>query len=554
MDLSKIESGKMELVPVRYDFCSLLSDVIRMVSMKAQNKALKIKLLLDPTLPSGLYGDDIRLRQVLLNLMEYAVEHTERGSVTLVARRKKGESEKREKLTLHFEVRDTGPGMAEEDFIRLFDGFASEENRYSVGTGIGMSVTGNLLGMMGSHLELDSEYGEGSIFSFELEQGIWRKNPVGDLEDRMRGEAENYTYQVTFRAPEAEILVVDDNKMNRKVFKGLLKETGVRMDEASGGKEALDRIREKHYDLIFLDHMMPEMDGLETFRRIQESKEHLCQKTPVIVLTANAISGAREMYMDEGFQDYLPKPLDPDRLEEILMRELPKEKVVKERRPVSEMTSEKREETLEAVFPEIDGMEWSLALQKMKNAKLLFDTTKDFYDLNEAEAMTLERFLQQLLAGEKNAFGEFRIKVHSMKSSAALIGAMSVSALARVLEHAAAEENKAVIKNVSPYFLQEWRELKQRLKVMFPEESRLKKAPDYFMLLEYLRLLKSAIADMDIDTSDEIIRQLQKFRYSDEEEKQMEALASAVAEINADRTIAIAEGLEENWMQHMEEA
>lgn len=203
----------------------------------------------------------------------------------------------------------------------------------------------------------------------------------------------------------------------------------------------------------------------------------------------------------------------------------------------------------EIVFSEIDGVDWDYALYKMKSEKLLFEAAKDFYQLNEAEAMTLERFLERFLSGDQMVLSEYRIKVHSMKSSAALIGAMSVSALARVLEYAAKEEQIPVIRCVTPFFIDEWRGLKKKMQKMFLEKGKEKKAPDYFLLLEYLKLLKSAIADMDIDTSDEIIRQMQVFQYDGETGKRVEELSLAVAEIDAGHTIAIADELEELFMQ-----
>ena len=204
----------------------------------------------------------------------------------------------------------------------------------------------------------------------------------------------------------------------------------------------------------------------------------------------------------------------------------------------------------EIVFPEMDGIDWDYALYKMKNEKLLFESAKDFYQLNEAEAMTLERFLERLLSGDGAVLSDYRIKVHSMKSSAALIGAMSVSALARALEYAAKEENVSVITSVTPFFLNEWRGLKKKMQKMFPEKEKGKKAPDYFLLLEYLKLLKSAIADMDIDTSDEIIRQMQVFQFDDVTGKKVEELSLAVTEIDAAHTTAVSEELEELFLQN----
>lgn len=323
LDLSKIESGKMEIVPAEYELSSLLNDLINMISVRAKQKNLEFDARINDRLPGVLYGDDIRLKQIVLNLLTNAVKYTPEGRVTLEV---DGTSQG-EELLLQVKVRDTGIGIRQEDLKKLFVAFErieEERNRSIEGTGLGMNITTQLLHMMGSTLEVQSEYGKGSEFSFVVRQRIVKHEPVGNLEKRIRQSAEEYKYTSMFTAPDAHILVVDDNRLNRKVFTSLLKKTGITIDEAQSGMECLAKAAKTHYDLIFLDHMMPEMDGIETLHVLKKNP-NINHDTPVIILTANAISGAKENYLSEGFVDYLSKPVAPDKLEQMLLDRLPEE-------------------------------------------------------------------------------------------------------------------------------------------------------------------------------------------------------------------------------------
>ncbi len=325
LDLSKIESGKMEIIPNEYDLSSLIHDVMNMITIKAQSKKLDVKLEMNQQLPSGLYGDDVRIRQILVNLMNNAVKYTEKGSVTL----KIDGTVENEEVVLSFVVEDTGIGIKEEDMHKLFADFERIEekrNRNIEGTGLGMTITIQLLSLMGSKLNVSSVYGKGSVFSFEIRQEIRRKEAVGNLEKRIAGQKDSKEFRCHFTAPDAHILVVDDNRINLMVFAGLLKNTKVQIDKVSGGKEALSKIKDTPYDIIFLDHMMPDIDGIEVMKQIKQWTEaYPNQETPVIALTANAISGARDEYLGVGFSDYLSKPVNPDKLEAMIRKLLPEE-------------------------------------------------------------------------------------------------------------------------------------------------------------------------------------------------------------------------------------
>ncbi|MDO4188855.1 MAG: response regulator [Lachnospiraceae bacterium] len=325
LDISKVESGKMEIVPVEYDLSSVINDTVNMMSLKAKAKDLDLRVEIDSTLPHKLYGDDVRIRQILVNLLSNAVKYTERGSVVLKV---SGEI-KDDIVKLSYSISDTGIGIREEDMQRLFDKYErldTVKNRNVEGTGLGMAITNRLLQLMNSRLKVESTYGKGSTFSFDLDQKIIDKEPIGDFTKRFNNIKTDDDSDARFIAPDAKILVVDDNRTNRLVFSKLLQRIKVQVDEADSGKACLAMCCEKEYDIIFLDHMMPEMDGLETREKMRENTRCPNIDTPVIALTANAISGSREFYLEAGFDDYISKPVDPKKLERMIYDLLPEEK------------------------------------------------------------------------------------------------------------------------------------------------------------------------------------------------------------------------------------
>ena len=326
LDFSKIESGKMEIVPAEYEFNSMLNDLYNMFSLRAQEKGLMFDVSVDSALPSKLYGDDLRIRQVLSNLLTNAVKYTRKGTVTFeVAGDRDGAD-----VILHFAVRDTGIGIKQEDIPKLFSAFEridEEKNRDIEGTGLGMNISLQLLKLMDTDLRVESVYGEGSKFFFDLRQRVMSEEPIGSFQERAKKAAREHSYRASFTSPEGEILLVDDNRVNRRVFCGLLKQTKVQITDVGSGRECLDHVRQKHYDMIFLDHMMPEMDGMETMKRMKEMEDNLCKDTPIIMLTANAIMGAKERYLAAGFDDFLAKPIDQTKLERLMMHWMPQDKV-----------------------------------------------------------------------------------------------------------------------------------------------------------------------------------------------------------------------------------
>ncbi len=322
LDLSKIESGKMEIVNAQYNFCSMVEDLTTMIAVKTQSKELAFKVNMDTSLPVVLYGDDVRIRQVLTNLLTNAVKYTKEGTISFDIT---GETQGDEVL-LRFSVKDTGIGIKEEHIANLFDEYKRIEeasNRYVEGTGLGLNITIRLLEMMNSKLQVKSVYGEGSDFYFELRQEIREHLTVDEYQKQHTNAKEKSKWKSAFVAPKARFLIVDDNMMNRKVFAKLLRHTKITIDEAESGFACIEKVQENYYDIIFLDHMMPELDGVETLQRMKEMRDYPCENTPVVALTANAIVGAKKQYISEGFDDFLPKPIIYRDAEELILKFLP---------------------------------------------------------------------------------------------------------------------------------------------------------------------------------------------------------------------------------------
>ncbi len=331
LDFSKIEAGKMEIIPAEYELASVLNDLVMMVEIRVKSKGLALKLDFDENMPKSLFGDEIRIKQAITNLLTNAVKYTKTGTVTFRMGFERIKEEE-DSIMLKVSVEDTGIGIREEDIHKLFSKFdriEEKRNRGIEGTGLGMNITMNLVRMMGSQLEVKSVYGQGSCFGFKIKQRVIAWDPIGDYEKTYKEKLEKRRkYKEKFRAPEAGVLVIDDTSMNLLVFKGLIKQTGVKVDTGTNGDECIALSSKKKYDMIFLDHMMPGKDGIETLSEIRQDNQNPNLETPFICLTANAISGAKEKYIEAGFDDYLTKPIEPDKLEEMMIEYLPKEKVV----------------------------------------------------------------------------------------------------------------------------------------------------------------------------------------------------------------------------------
>ena len=535
LDFSKIDSGKMEIVPAEYDISSLVNDVVNMASQRAAAKDLKLVTDVDSQIPSRLYGDDVRIRQVITNLLGNAVKYTHEGTVWFrIKSRRQGGT-----VILEFEVEDTGIGIKEEDLPKLYAEFERIEenrNRNIEGTGLGISITIQLLGLMGSQLEVESTYGKGSKFYFSLEQKIIDSTPIGDFISRVNQIAENYNYSSKLYAPDAKILVTDDNAVNRKVLRSLLKETQIQLTEAGSGAECLELVQKNHYHLVLLDHMMPGMDGIETLHRIKELKNSPCSNTPVIALTANAISGAEEKYISEGFDGFLSKPVVPDKLEDMIKKALPEELVHEP--PVQPQETEVLEDLPEGI-PQVDGIDWDYAWLHLPDMELLGYTVKEFYSQIGTAADKLEQAYLQIT--EPGQADRYRIQVHAMKSLAATIGIIPLAGTARILEYAARDGKTDIIMSVTPVFLDEWRSYHQKLQGVFGiDATDGMDVTDYSVIQALLEMLRISMQEMDTSQADQYMASLQSYRYPDEISSNIIKLADAVTNLNPEETDRLA--------------
>lgn len=530
LDISKIESGKMEILPVQYELDSLLNDLISMIYVKAKGKNLELEARVDETLPNGLIGDDVRIRQILINLLNNSVKYTQEGKVTLdVSGRREGGS-----LLLHFEVSDTGIGIKEEDLPKLFAAFERIEesrNRNVEGTGLGMNIVFELLKMMGTELKVASTYGEGTTFSFDLKQEIYGDEPIGNLVERSKESYKTYTYTASFTAPQARILLVDDNDVNRKVFCNLLKDTKMKIDDVDSGFACLEKISQQRYDMIFMDHMMPDMNGVETLHRMSEM-EHKCKGCPVIILTANAIAGAREHYLSEGFADYLSKPINTQKLEAMLQRYLPDNLVQ------DADTSEVEESS--SSLPELEEFDWDYARRYFADDGLLKQTIQDVYVSMDSDAEKLQNwydiFAQEKTSDEAGtALENYRVLIHAIKSNTAMIGALLLSRLARLLEVAALRGNIARIRQVHPVFMEEFYVHKQRMETLAEDGE--KQGYDVYEVQALLDFLKQSLEEMDYDTADELMEKLTAYRYEGDIKEKMDALNVQILNLQTEEAL-----------------
>ncbi len=322
LDLSKIESGKVAIIRVEYQLSTVCNDLMNMIKDRASKKNLGLKLKINPQIPNYLYGDEVRIRQIVLNLLTNAVKYTEEGTITLnvdYVQRTKGQ------IDLSFSVKDTGRGIKKQDIDKLFSSFQRLEeakNKNIEGTGLGLAIVGGYVKLMHGKIDVISDYGKGSEFIVSIPQKVIKSDEIGEFDFKFnKPAAKANAYKPSFKASKAKILAVDDNNMNLIVVKNLLKATQIRIDFAHGGQECIEKVRNEFYDVILLDHMMPEMDGTECLKYMKQ--ENLIKKTPVIALTANAVSGAKEEYIKQGFDDYLSKPIVPLELENMLRHWLP---------------------------------------------------------------------------------------------------------------------------------------------------------------------------------------------------------------------------------------
>ncbi len=539
LDFSKIEAGKLELIPSSFDMSSLLNDLIIMMRQRAESKGLSLILKIDPLLPTVLRGDDVRLKQIISNILTNAVKYTVEGSVTFSVGFRKVDSYHIELLV---SVKDTGRGIKPEDKEKLFRQFEriDEEGIRNVeGAGLGLNITQRLLEMMGSHVEVESVYGEGSDFHFAVNLEVLKWEPLGNFQQALVKLHENdAAYHETFTAPDAVILAVDDTPANLAVIKGLLKNTQIRIDTASSGLECIDKADRTAYDLILLDHRMPGMDGMETLKHLQYMAATKNHEIPIICLTANAISGAREQYLAAGFTDYLTKPIKSAYLEKMLIEYLPREKVhlttLIDDGATDESVSKEQTILLQELAP-ITSLDPELGITQSGGPEVYRKVLGIFASSAKDSADRLQR------SYDLEDFDDYGIAVHALKSTARTIGDLDLSNIAATLEHAANARDLDVIHEHHQHLLSMYRSLGEEISKALHLESDLRNKDDSNLpmisvedLNDALDSLRILVENIDVPNINSILSTLAEYRIPEAYQEQVKHLVKAAEEFRWD--------------------
>ena len=543
LDFSKVEAGKMEIIPVEYDLSSTINDSINMISKRAEDKGLALNVSVDENIPHLLYGDEIRIKQCVINILTNAVKYTEKGSINFSFTYEKT-SDSSIDLTIH--VKDTGIGIKEEDLGKLFTAFQrldEKRNRTIEGTGLGMNLVQHLLGLMGTVLKVDSVYGEGSDFYFTLSQQVINWEPIGNFTEKYIHAKESFAgarYKESFHAPDAHILVTDDTQLNLTVIRGLLKQTKIQVDTATSGAETLKLCAQKKYDIIFIDHRMPVMDGIETLKALTAMEDNLNKGVPCIALTANAVSGARQMYLNEGFTEYLTKPIDSKKLEHLILEYLPKEKVEQvsgddsgpdnNERP----SAESPHAALLEKIKNVEGIDLSAGIKNCGDEQVFLDALKEFYRSIKEKSELIEKY------ADGRDFKNYTVLVHALKSSARLVGAQGLSGAAAHLEKCGDEMNENEIAEKTPALLSEYREYGTKLSFLSQDEQDDGKeeigAEDFSSALSNIR---ECIQAFDFTSADQIIEMLGEYKIPADQKERFEKIKKAIALVDQNEAMSL---------------
>ncbi|MCR5415172.1 MAG: response regulator [Pseudobutyrivibrio sp.] len=529
LDFSKIESGKLDLVLGEYDLSVLINDLVNMIQPKATDKKLELEVNINPDIPRFLYGDEVRIEQIIINILNNAVKYTPSGKVTF---NMTFDTLSNGDIELIVSISDTGIGIKAEDMDDLFNPYKRidlHRNKKVEGTGLGLSITKTLLEKMGSTLEVTSKYGEGSTFAFALTQPVRAFEKLGDYKEKARIKETNVTDKERYHAPEAHILVVDDVEMNLIVATSLLKRIQIQIDTASSGKEAIEKTTKNKYDIILLDSMMPEMSGEETLVEIRKNCP-LNTDTPVIVLTANAIKGAREEYLRQGYSNYLSKPIDGIKLEAMIQSYLPDEMI----QLVDDLADGEQNDkgSIDGVKPEGDNKSLFFNLiSKIKNIDMHrgIETAggKDVYEVicRNFYDTAISRINMIKDAFDSKDIKNYTIQVHALKSTARLIGAYSLSEKAAELEQAGRDENLELITKNTDAVISEYQELYDKFHTMYVEDvTVVEDAKDDRPLLDdgtfedAFEALNELINQMDYDGVEMVLNGLEDFKMSSDKQ------------------------------------
>lgn len=535
LDCSKMEAGKMQLFDEPYDTCSLFHDLRISMENRIGHSGLELIYDIDQDIPCKLKGDMGRIRQVIINLVNNAIKYTEKGSVRFSVHVRQKNTDK---VMLYYEVADTGIGIRKEDQKILFDAFQRVEmdrNRYVEGTGLGLTISQNLVNMMGGVIEVESEYGKGSRFFFTIEQTIIDPTPVSAV--NYNGQKDNVTEkeaECLFIAPEAHILLVDDNELNLVVAKELLKPLRMQIDTAENGLQAVKMVRGSQYDLVLMDHMMPVMDGIEAAKAIRALPEDKYQKLPIIALTANAMVDARKEFLNAGMNGFVAKPIDFARicnqlklwLPKDLVRDVPKEEAKKL------LADDLSDREIQPEDPQM-GFSFEEGVKHCGSKVALMKTIRIFYRTIDSKANKIEQCLKEGL------ISDYVIEIHALKSSALLIGAVPLSEAAKELEDYGKQGKTEVLEEKTPDVLTLYRDLKNILRPYAEKEEDAKKEFSDGEWITALQQIHQCIEQFDLDGVDQIMEQLEEYQVPECIRESMDQLRVYVADVSLEEIMEL---------------
>ena len=541
LDCSKMEAGKMQLFDEPYDTCSLFHDLRISMENRIGHSGLELIYDIDQDIPCKLKGDMGRIRQVIINLVNNAIKYTEKGSVRFSVHVRQKNTDK---VMLYYEVADTGIGIRKEDQKILFDAFQRVEmdrNRYVEGTGLGLTISQNLVNMMGGVIEVESEYGKGSRFFFTIEQTIIDPTPVSAV--NYNGQKDNVTEkeaECLFIAPEAHILLVDDNELNLVVAKELLKPLRMQIDTAENGLQAVKMVRGSQYDLVLMDHMMPVMDGIEAAKAIRALPEDKYQKLPIIALTANAMVDARKEFLNAGMNGFVAKPIDFARicnqlklwLPKDLVRDVPKEEAKKL------LADDLSDREIQPEDPQM-GFSFEEGVKHCGSKAALMKTIRIFYRTIDSKADKIEQCLKEGL------ISDYVIEVHALKSSALLIGAVPLSEAAKELESYGKQGKTEVLEEKTPEVLAMYRDFKNILKPYADKEEAAKQEASDGEWIQALQQIHQCIEQFDLDGVDQIMEQLEEYQVPECIRESMDQLRVYVADVSMEEIMELTDTMTE---------
>ncbi len=523
LDFSKIESGKLEIVPAEYNLNTLIGDLESIVKVRISSKSVKLTVEIEKNVPRWLFGDDIRIKQVLLNLAGNAAKFTEDGEIKITVKMNETSGAKKvfsegEKILLKFSVQDTGIGIKEEDLKKLFNSFQQVDmlhNRKKEGSGLGLSISKKLVELMGGTFSVKSEYGKGSDFSFIVPQVVAKKKE-NIIEEK-----------INFTVPSAKVLVVDDNDVNILVAQSYLAQYKCAVETCQNGADAVEKAKNGNFDIIFMDHMMPVMDGEEATAKIRENEKAAGKINCIVALTANAVDGAREKFLASGFDDFLSKPIDEKELCRVLRTWIPREKFVFSEEPAAEK------------HPESSAEKTIL---------------KTFYSQIEKKSALISEYAQKALNSDEKALNLYKIEVHALKSSAKICSFGDLSALAAELEKAASEKNLEVIKQKTDVLLKKYAETKEILQRQLKdfEDRKPQTQREPFSQEEISGILEKIMAaakDGNLERTEEEFSALEKFEMPSELNGNVKELSKAIEEISFEDIAEICGKILESFSQ-----